>query len=78
MKLDENFEIKKISNYWTLYYAELNSKTGKTSKNKTFHMTLKQGLESYCDAALDPCESVVEVLAKIDELHAVIDKIEKR
>ena len=77
MKLDENFTLENDQNQWILYYEKVSDKKTdkgefKVSKNQTYYPNIEFALIAYCDKALKPCESVIEVLDAIEVLH---DKI---
>jgi hypothetical protein len=78
--LDDLYTIETDTYNYTLKYKEskgINEETGKEqfSKSESYFPTLKQALLTYMNYALKPSESIDDILVRLDEVEAVINRI---
>lgn len=79
IQLDEHWRIEPDAACWQLRYEKqgaINKKTNKPSLTKvdSFHATLTQALTVYLDESLKACAFAEDLLARIKELEAKIEK----
>lgn len=78
MDLDKHYRLEKDPNCWILRYEKKRTNgDGKiiTSKDHWYFPNMKLALKKYVDHSLMPCETVKEVISKIDMLNAKIDTL---
>lgn len=74
MKLDKDYSIKRDQYCWMLVYehtGDINPETNKPTKTikRTYHGNIKQAIDKYIDNQLIPCEDILEVKKKLEELN---------
>ena len=79
MKIDDNFHVTNDRYQWTLHFEgdpEERVAFGKLqevrSTDKWYYSSLEMCLKKYKDEAIKPCESVDEILQKIEFLNQLI------
>lgn len=82
LKLDQHYYIETNANNWTLrfegdsYEKKVKGKiTTVTPKNVWYYPNLKLCLNRYMNEVTKPCSSVENILLKLEEIEAKIEKI---
>ncbi len=84
MKLDSCFYLDTDKNNYILRYesksGEINKKTGKEILKKDFwyYPKLNQALSKYINESLKPCENILSLNQKINELESLILTIKQK
>jgi hypothetical protein len=80
--IDEIYSIERDTYNWILVSAEKKTveKDGETkeitSKNESFHASIKQCLVKYLDESLKPCGTIPDLLNKIESIEVKIDLLD--
>lgn len=81
IRLDEFYTIESDARCWVLTYeksGDINPDTGKPtiSRDVSYHANLKQLLTRYLDDCLRPSTNLQDVINRIAEVEANIDKMQ--
>jgi len=80
-KIDDSYSVKSDANNFTLVKEqetdEVSEKTGKSvvSKDKWHYGSFKQCLLRYKEESLKTCDSVEQILSKLEELELLINSL---
>ena len=80
MKIDNNFTVEKDSLSFILHYEKPTGKFNKDgkeiiSRDKTYHISLKDALKSYVNKAVDVSHSATTVLSQLEEIEDTINNL---
>lgn len=79
IRLDHQYTLEPDSFQWVLHYhhEQKSPKTGKmiVKDSTSYHLRIEHALSRYVDDKVKKCESIEEILAKIEELKQMFKKL---